>query len=238
MYLGGNYGLNNWLEAGLFIDGGRFSISYFAADETDEYGNSLQYRVKNNYIFRYGLNANIHVLHIFVNPDYYKFDIYVNPKIGLKSTIWGEAPDKPEFLQNSTTFHYGIGAGVGVNFSRRFGLYLDLNNEKFKYNVLRIGANVRFWQMNNQKNSSMKRKLLSRFILLLLSISLVSCITVIDTEFPEFENVPVINAIIASGDTICLNVSLTRKIDSVPCKIVTDAIVKLYVDDVFVTEMI
>ena len=71
----------------------------------------------------------------------------------------------------------------------------------------------------------------------LLLFNLYSCITVIETEFPEFENKPVINAMLISGNKIGLSVSLTGKIDSIPCKVITDASVELYVDNDFVTKL-
>lgn len=77
----------------------------------------------------------------------------------------------------------------------------------------------------------------SKFILLLISITIIlftlSCKKVVQSEFPDIVQKPVVNSILMQDSTISINVSLSGKLDPYPIEFVENAVVSLYVDDVF-----
>lgn len=76
--------------------------------------------------------------------------------------------------------------------------------------------------------------------ILALAISLCavsSCRKLITDEFPDMEPKPVVNAIIRSGDSITVYVSLAGKIDDQPPHNTENATVRLFVDDVLAEEL-
>jgi len=168
-----NYGFMEWLDAGVFFDfiipmedritrnwdsliihhninGGQFGYSF-------EGGTHTWFTHK---VFNYGLNANIHILPLFINPNYSFVDVYITPKLGMRTTYAEEI----EFRLNE--FYYSIGAGIGLNFTRKFGLMCEYNysrpllttpNEYYNYpeeisfdgkvfsgHTMRFGINIRF----------------------------------------------------------------------------------------------
>ena len=129
-----NYGFLEWLDAGVFFDyiipldglinrdWDSLTIHYDANGELLAYrfegGTSTWFKYN---IFNYGLNANIHILPLFINPNYSFVDVYINPKIGMRT----EYAKEIEYRVNE--FYYSIGAGVGINFTRKFGLMCEYN---------------------------------------------------------------------------------------------------------------
>jgi len=166
-----NYGFTKWIDAGVFCDfipkrgwkgnppdsivevvlpGGDTTHIYYGA-----WSEGFHYK-----IFNYGLNANIHILPLFLDdPNFSWVDVYINTKIGMR-TIYAK---EVELLENS--FYYSIGVGVGVNFTRKIGLMCEYNysppfsmteewwsmsGENGTFNVsntghmMRFGINIRF----------------------------------------------------------------------------------------------
>ena len=164
-----NYGFTKWIDAGVFFDltlaKGHKTIeppkpTEIINSEGDTiiiwnmgYGMMFHYK-----IFNYGLNANIHILPFFIDPNFSWVDVYFNTKIGMR-TIYAK---EVELLENS--FYYSIGVGVGVNFTKKIGLMCEYNysppfnileeqwgmDGKTGYNIsntghiLRYGINIRF----------------------------------------------------------------------------------------------
>jgi hypothetical protein len=65
------------------------------------------------------------------------------------------------------------------------------------------------------------------FILLSFPLIFVSCIKLISDEFPDFETVPALNAILVSGDSLTLHLSLAEKLDFIELTLVENASVQL-----------
>ena len=60
----------------------------------------------------------------------------------------------------------------------------------------------------------------------------VSCKKIVQSEFPDIEQTPVVNSILMQDSVIKINVSLSGKLDSNDLTFIKNAVVKLYVDDV------
>jgi len=73
----------------------------------------------------------------------------------------------------------------------------------------------------------------SLFLLLAILSLLASCRTLVQDEFPDFEQKPSLNALFSAGDTLKVHVSLASKLDSTRLTVVENAAVDLYVDQVF-----
>ena len=134
-----NYGFTKWLDAGVFFDfipiEGHKS---YPPDSIVEviYGSDTMHIIYGGWaekfhykLFNYGLNANIHILPLFLDdPNFSWVDVYITSKIGVQ-TLYAKQID---LLENK--FYYSIGAGVGVNFTRKFGLMCEYNYSR-RYRV-------------------------------------------------------------------------------------------------------
>jgi hypothetical protein len=67
---------------------------------------------------------------------------------------------------------------------------------------------------------------------------LVSCHSVVQTEFPDFERKPVINSILRAGDSIRLQLSTTKKIGSVDFEFINNAEIRVFANNEFVEKLI
>lgn len=65
-----------------------------------------------------------------------------------------------------------------------------------------------------------------------------SCRKLITDEFPDFEPKPTINAIIRDGEPIIVHVSLAKKIGSIRLSGVENAVVRLFVDNVWADDLV
>ena len=150
-----NYGFTKWLDAGVFFDfipieGVAFHDPDSIVKVFDEDGNLLLERYYGGWsehfyykTFNYGLSANVHILPLFINPNYSFVDVYITSKIGVQ-TIYAK---QVELLQSK--FYYSIGAGLGLNFTRKFGLMCEYNYTTTRQitdagHVMRFGINIRF----------------------------------------------------------------------------------------------
>jgi len=70
------------------------------------------------------------------------------------------------------------------------------------------------------------------FTLILLVVFAYSCKKVVQSNFPDIVQTPVLNSIIKQDSIIRINISLSGKLDSNDLTFVENAVVKLYVDDV------
>ncbi|NCC87670.1 MAG: DUF4249 domain-containing protein [Clostridia bacterium] len=77
-----------------------------------------------------------------------------------------------------------------------------------------------------------KTQLLLFFILLGTTLITISCKKIVQSEFPDIEQTPVVNSIIKQDSVIKINISLSGKLDSNDLTFIKNAVVKLYVDDV------
>ncbi|MDL2228002.1 outer membrane beta-barrel protein [Odoribacter sp. OttesenSCG-928-L07] len=131
-----NYGFTKWLDAGVFCD---FSLikSYFPREPdsivevVNEFGETIEVIYGGGYTrfyyrnLNYGFSANVHILPLILkNPNFSLVDVYINGKIGMR-TVYSKEID---FVDNK--FYYSIGAGVGFNFNRKFGLFCEYNYTK------------------------------------------------------------------------------------------------------------
>lgn len=125
-----NYGFTEYLDAGVFCD-------FFRVKHYTEISEGNVYLKSYYNCFDYGLNANFHIFPLFLDPSFSIVDVYVTPKIGLR-TICDKQVD---YL--STGLYYSIGAGIGLNISKGFGVLFEYNYAGSN-NVLRYGINIRF----------------------------------------------------------------------------------------------
>ena len=84
-----------------------------------------------------------------------------------------------------------------------------------------------------------KQKLTNTLFLLLFvaACTFPSCRKLITDQFPDFEPKPTVNAIIRDGEPIVVHVSLAQKIDATLLSGVENAIVRLFVDNVRVDDL-
>ncbi|MDL2241205.1 hypothetical protein LJC69_06220, partial [Bacteroidales bacterium OttesenSCG-928-K22] len=124
-----NYGFTKWLDAGLFfgilltsnVTPIVFDSIIELEDGTFQYyqntgGERFLYK-----IFNYGLNANTHILSLILKPSFLLIDVYANSKVGLQTTY------AKEIEYNKTGFYCSIGGGIGINFSKEFGIICEYN---------------------------------------------------------------------------------------------------------------
>jgi hypothetical protein len=71
------------------------------------------------------------------------------------------------------------------------------------------------------------------FILLFSIIALFSCRKLVQSDFPDFKQVPAVNSFLKADSTITVHVSLASKLDTSELKGLDSATVRLYIDDVF-----
>ncbi|HNQ68060.1 MAG TPA: DUF4249 domain-containing protein [Bacteroidales bacterium] len=77
-----------------------------------------------------------------------------------------------------------------------------------------------------------KTKTIVCFFVILVILFSSSCKKIVQSEFPDIEQKPVINGIIVQDSVIKINVSLSGKLDSNDLTFVENAVISLYVDDV------
>lgn len=70
------------------------------------------------------------------------------------------------------------------------------------------------------------------FLLVAVVVTTISCKKIVQSEFPDIEQKPVVNSIIVQDSTIKINVSLSGKLDSNDLTFVDNATILLYIDDV------
>ena len=164
-----NYGFTKWLDAGVFFEFTPISDMVqrdwdSVVVRTTEYGESVSLvggttMGFTHKVFNYGLNANIHILPFFIDPNFSWVDVYITPKIGMRTAYAKEI----ELLE--TNFYYSIGAGIGINFTRKIGIICEYNYARqfivsgkyFNYpepmngdplyltgHMMRFGINIRF----------------------------------------------------------------------------------------------
>ena len=107
------YGLNNWLETGLFTSGRGSYVNYGEND------------VKYDLVLYYGVAAKAHLLPVIINPSYRRFDVYANLHLGAKSALYNY--DSRGIDYSRTSLYVNGGLGVGYNFNKRIGLFYECN---------------------------------------------------------------------------------------------------------------
>lgn len=133
------YGLNNWLEAGLFTSGRGSYVNYGGND------------VKYDLVLYYGVAAKAHLLPVIINPSYRRFDVYANLHLGAKSALYNYDSRGIDYSRKSLYVNGGL--GVGYNFNKRIGLFYECNysNSDILYGVgnlnglnHKLGVRLRF----------------------------------------------------------------------------------------------
>lgn len=119
--LGADYGFNDFIEGGAYV--GYWSLAL---------GNS-----QNPNMWFYGIDAKAHIVQIF-KPSFYYVDPYIAARIG------GRTAQNMMVVDKRTMFEYGVFGGLGLNFTRHFGLFYELGYTNFKAVNHRFGLNVRF----------------------------------------------------------------------------------------------
>ena len=120
-------GLNNWFEAGIYTT--------FITEKVITDG-----RIS---IFDYGAKGRLHLLHLFVKPSFYRFDLYGNLEVGLHSVFYNKEL-KNYFGNNYTQVAVNIGGGIGYFFNEFFGIFFELNHSNVYDINYKYGFNFRF----------------------------------------------------------------------------------------------
>lgn len=127
--LNGLYGINNWLETGLFS-------TIFSDKATFEIlGESVNTRSTALY---YGAEARAHLLPLIITPSYYRFVVYANLQLGAKSFLYDKKLRDNNIMKNHTKFFINGAIGVGFNFNRNIGLFYECgysNTDKLNHNI-------------------------------------------------------------------------------------------------------
>lgn len=127
--LDGLYGINNWLETGLFT-------TIFSDKATFEIaGESVKTRSTALY---YGAEGRAHLMPLIINPSYHRFDVYANLQLGAKSFLYDKKIRDNNLMKNHTKFFINGGIGVGFNFNRNIGLFYECgysNTDKFNHKI-------------------------------------------------------------------------------------------------------
>ncbi|MDD4142027.1 MAG: hypothetical protein PHR20_04415, partial [Bacteroidales bacterium] len=130
----GSYGINKWLDVGAFM-----TYRYFEKQNIQN-GNSTTLSI--NY-FKYGAGCNIHVLPLFCDPEYYAFDVYISPRIGIFTALYDKRlSDLDKHVYNG--FLYLASLGVAWNFIKNVGIFCEGEYERFDKFGFKAGINIRF----------------------------------------------------------------------------------------------
>lgn len=81
---------------------------------------------------------------------------------------------------------------------------------------------------------SLQKQAIQHGRFLFLMLLLISCRELIEEPFPDFNAVPVLNALLIEGDTLSVNISMAEKLDTMRLGFVDLASVELFVNDQFV----
>ena len=84
---------------------------------------------------------------------------------------------------------------------------------------------------------SLQKQTIRLGIFVCLILISISCRELIDEPFPDFNPLPVVNALLIEGDTLSLNISMAEKLDTNRLGFVDYAEVELFVNDQFVESL-
>lgn len=127
------YGINDWLETGVFC-----ACLRLRSGEINNNEGRLYYPVELNY----GLAAKAHLFPAIINPSFSWADLYASAHIGTFASTTGGDPEREASCFRG--FCYRGMLGAGVNFSRHFGLFYEFGYGNFERFNHRIGLNIRF----------------------------------------------------------------------------------------------
>lgn len=117
----GNYGINKFIETGLYLGVGRVEAMIFSTP-TSAYG-----EFKTMSFF--GINANFHLLPLITKKDDSRFDLYIKANLG------GHYCNVPEgnFPSDGIIAEYGIGLGLSYYIFDHWGLFAEYSYGEFDY---------------------------------------------------------------------------------------------------------
>ena len=138
------YGINDWLETGVFC-----SCLRLRSGEINNNQGRLYYPL----VLNYGLAAKAHLFPAIINPSFSWADLYASAQIGTFANTTGGDPERKFSCFRGYSLRGMLGAGV--NFSRHFGLFYEFGYCTYERFNHRIGLNVRFggpkkWQNPKQ----------------------------------------------------------------------------------------
>ena len=140
----GSYGVTKWLDVGGFVE---YYHSKMQATNVDMVTETYHHNH-----FNYGISSNIHILPMFINPQFCIVDVYLSPKIGISTLRYSKNIMNLDYMKDVLEpgkyslhgFYYDISAGVAFNFHRNVGIFGEANytrSNKFGY---KVGVNIRF----------------------------------------------------------------------------------------------
>lgn len=138
--LEGNYGLLDWLEVGVYGGFQKYDAPHFIYGENME---PIALTIENAYAPTFGVNANIHILPLFVKNEKSRWELYFTAKYGgCFFSKWGDdgygtplPENNPEAEVNTNRYRheYGIGVGGGVYFWNLVGIYAEASFGQYSF---------------------------------------------------------------------------------------------------------
>lgn len=131
----GLYGLNNFLEAGVYF-------SYLTEKTLTNSINEITLtkdKVRIN-VLDYGVKGRAHILPLIIKPSFNMIDVYANVEVGAHTVIFSK--DIPN--DNYTKFAFNAGGGIGYNFSESVGIFFECNYSNIYKTNLKYGFMFRF----------------------------------------------------------------------------------------------
>ena len=129
-----NYGLTNFIEAGVYLGGSR----------------SLYYRPhsfdKDNFVPYYGVNINYHLLPYWIKAENFRFDLYLSGKFGgllFKDKWSGDSFHRVEYALGTGACFY-LWKHVGLYSEYCYGNYLFSEDSFIAHTKFRYGLTLKF----------------------------------------------------------------------------------------------
>ena len=131
----GLYGLNNWLEAGIYLS---YLSEKTLTNSINEFTLAKD-KVRIN-VLDYGVKGRAHILPLIIKPSFNMIDVYANVEVGAHTVIFSK--DIPN--SNYTKFAFNAGGGIGYNFSESVGIFFECNYSNIYKTNLKYGFMFRF----------------------------------------------------------------------------------------------
>ncbi len=145
-----SYNISEIFELGLYYGSGymkhNLNLTYnestkkyewFSIDGKKSYVSSSSNMSTESKHVRYGFTSELHLMPLF-NVQKSRFDVYIQPQIGILKENHEVLGDYSEYLWAEPYVEYGLGLGLRYRFSSKIGVFTDIsfgnyyNQDKFK----------------------------------------------------------------------------------------------------------
>lgn len=154
-----SYNINEIFELGIYAGSGKMMHSldlpyneakglyeWYSKDSISIIRSSVNGISGSSKHLRYGLISEIHLMPLF-NIHKSRFDIYIQPQLGLITENYEVLRDYSEYIWSKPVAEYGLGLGLRYRFSKSFGAFTDYSIGKYynqDKNKLKIGLAFTF----------------------------------------------------------------------------------------------